>query len=219
MQRLREENKLINIKKCSFVRDEIVYMGFVILAHGLKIDPKMVSAIIEWPTPESIAEVRSFHKLASFYQKFIRNFSSVYIPVTETMRGDRKDFKWTKAAHRSFQLLKQKMTEQPVLALPDFTKVFYVDCDASGNAIEPVSETMNDAKRSYSVYDQKNFAIVQALKKWRHYLLPMEFVLYTDHEALQYLNSPGKFNQRHMRWVEFLQSYTVEFHPQTNRQR
>ena len=67
---------------------------------------------------------------------------------------------------------------------------------------------MNDVKKKYSVYDQELYAIVQALKKWRHYLLPKEFVLYTNHQALQYLNSQGKLNQRNLKWVEFMQSYT-----------
>ena len=94
--------------------------------------------------------------------------------------------------------MKQKVIEFPVLALPDFNKVFQVECDASGNAIGVVlsqegkfvaffSENLNDAKRKYSMYDQEFYAIVKALKKWRHYLIPKEFVLYTNHKALQYL--------------------------------
>ena len=97
--------------------------------------------------------------------------------------------------------------------------MFQVDCDVSGTTIGVIlsqqcrvvayiSEKLNDVKRKYSVYDQEFYAIVQALKKWRHYLLPKEFVLYTNHQALQYLNSQGKLNQRHLKWVEFLQSYT-----------
>ena len=99
--------------------------------------------------------------------------------------------------------------------MPDFNKVFQVECDASGNAIgvvlsqegKPVaffSEKLNDAERKYSMYDQEFYAIVQALKKWRHYLIPKEFVLYIDHKALQYLGSQHKLNQRHMKWVEYL---------------
>ena len=105
-----------------------------------------------------------------------------------------------------------------MLALPNFSKVFQVDCDVSGSAIgvvlsqegKPIayfSEKLNDAEK-YFVYDEGFYAIVQALKKWRYYLLPKEFFLYTNHQALQYLNSQGKLNQRHMKWVEFLQTYT-----------
>ena len=66
------------------------------------------------------------------------------------------------------------------------------------------NEKLNDAKRKYYVYDQEFYAIVQALKKWRHYLLHKEFYLYIDNQALQYLNNQGKLNQRHLKWVEFL---------------
>ena len=112
-------------------------------------------------------------------------------------------------------MFKEKVTMELVLALPYFNKVFQVDCDASGIAIgvvlsqegRPVayfSEKLNDAKRKYSVYDQEFCAIVQALKKWRQYLLPKVFVLYTSHQSLQYLNSQGKLNQRNLKWVEFV---------------
>ena len=93
--------------------------------------------------------------------------------------------------------------------------MFQVDCDASGTTIlailsqegRPIayfSDKLNDEKRKYSIYDQEFYVIVQALKKWRHYLLPKEFVLYTNHQALKYLNSQGKLNQRYLKWVEFL---------------
>ena len=124
LKRLKEEKLLINLKKCSFVQKELVYLGFVISAEGLKIDPEKVKAILEWPTPRSTTKVRSFHGLVSFYEKFIKNFSSICAPLTETIRGDRKEFKWTTLAARSFELLKKKVIEQPVLALPDFNKVF-----------------------------------------------------------------------------------------------
>ena len=83
-----------------------MYLGFVVSAEGLKMDPEKVKAIMEWPTPRTATEVRSFHGLASFYRKFIRNFSSICGPLTETMRGDRKEFKWSTGAEKSFELLK-----------------------------------------------------------------------------------------------------------------
>ncbi len=105
--------------------------------------------------------------------------------------------------------------ELPVLALPNFSKVFQVEYDASGNALgvvlsqegKPIaffSGKFNDVKRKCYVYDQDFNAIFQALKKWRHYLIPKEFVLYTNHKALQYLGSQDKLNQRHMKWVKCL---------------
>ena len=112
----------------------------------------------------SVIEVISFHRLASFYRKFIRGFRSICGPLIEIMREDRKDFKWIVGEDKSFNLLKQKFTEQPILALPDFNKVFQIDYDASCTAIgaglsqegRPVayfSEKLNDAKRKYFVYD------------------------------------------------------------------
>ena len=115
--------------------------------------------------------------------------------MIETMRGDKHEFKRTHGADKSFDNLKQKVAELLVLALPDFNKVFWVECDASGSAVgvvfsqegKPISffsEKLNDAKRNYYVYDQELYAIVQALKKWRHYLIAKDFLLYIDHKAL-----------------------------------
>ena len=108
-EKLREEKLLINLKKCSFVKKELVYLGFGISVEGLKMDPEKVRVILEWPTLRSVIEVRSFHGLASFYKKFIKGFSGICGPLTETMRGDRKEFKWTTGEDKSFNLLKEKV--------------------------------------------------------------------------------------------------------------
>lgn len=78
MEKLKKNKLLINLNKCSFFQKELVYLGFVILENELKMDPEKVVAIISWPSPKSLVEVRSFHELESFYSKFIKNFSGIY---------------------------------------------------------------------------------------------------------------------------------------------
>ena len=149
----------MNLKKCIFVKEEFVYLGFLVSSKGLKM-----------AYSKECNKGRSFHGLASFYRKFITDFSSIFGPLFETMRGDRKEFKWIVGVDKSFNLLKQKVTKKPILALPDFNKVFQVDCDASSTTIgvvmnqegRPVSyfsEKLNDAKGKYYVYDQEFYAI------------------------------------------------------------
>ena len=88
-----ERRKFANkSKKCSFVKKELVYLGFIVSTKGLKMDLEKVKAILEWPTPRILTKVRSFHGLASFYRKFIRCFSSIYRALTKSMREDRKYF-------------------------------------------------------------------------------------------------------------------------------
>jgi hypothetical protein len=165
-------------------------------------------------------EVRSFHGLASFYRKFIRDFSGYCVPMMDTVKKGHKSFKWTKEAERSFNIRKEKITEQPILVLPNFEKTFQVRCDASGDAIGGVlsqdnrlvshfSEKMNGNKRKYSTYDKEIYAIIQALKKWRHYLVPHEFVLYSNNQYLQFITRQEKLNQRHAKWIEFMQNFTL----------
>lgn len=102
--KLREEMLLINLKKCSFVKD-IVYLGFVVLAKGLKMNLEKVKVVHEWPTPKSGIEVRYFYGLATFYRMFIRGFSCICGPLNKIMREDRKEFKWTIGEDKSFNLL------------------------------------------------------------------------------------------------------------------
>jgi hypothetical protein len=155
MRRLEQENMLINLKKSSFMKTELIYLGFVISLNELKKDPEKVR---EWSSPRSIFEVRSFHGLASFYQKFIKNFSEIDAQMMDTVNKRHKSFKWTKDVKKSFNILKEKITEQPILVFPNFGKTFQVRCDVSGVTIGAIlrqdnrhvayfSEKLNDTKR------------------------------------------------------------------------
>lgn len=125
-----------------------------------------------------------------------------YFELTCQKKGQ---FSWTMAASKTFKDVKKLMTEAPVLHLPDFSKVFEVAVDASnvgiggvlsqeGNPIAFFSKKLNDAKEKYSTCDKEFYAIVQALRYWQNYLIYKEFVLYSDHEALKYINSQKKSN-------------------------
>jgi hypothetical protein len=135
MRKLQQEKLLINMKKSSFMKTELIYLGFVISANELKMDPSKVEVIKNWPSPRNIFEVRSFHGLASFYQKFIRNFSGISIKMMDTVKKQHNSFHWTEEAEKSFNLLKRKITERPVLVLPDIKTTFQVKCDTRGYVV------------------------------------------------------------------------------------
>lgn len=108
LEKLQQNKLLINMKKCTFFRKELVYLGFVIAENELKMDPEKVAAILSWPSPKSLFEVRSFHGLASFYRKFIREFSGICAPMLDTIKKASQPFQWTEAADKSFQIMKKE---------------------------------------------------------------------------------------------------------------
>ena len=116
---LRKESLYGNLKKCSFFTDRVVFLGFIVSSKGVSADPQKVQAIVEWPEPKNIHEIRSFHGLTSFYRRFNKGFSTLMSPITDCMK--QREFVWTKAAAKAFNEVKQKMTEAPVMRLPDFT--------------------------------------------------------------------------------------------------
>ncbi|XP_021319205.1 uncharacterized protein LOC110436431 [Sorghum bicolor] len=184
---LREEKLYANIAKCTFCTDRVVFLGFVVTADGIQVDEEKVKAIKDWPTPT--------------------NLTKKDVP-----------FKWGDDQEQAFVELKRKLCEAPLLQLPNFGKTFEIECDASGIGIggvllqegKPIayfSEKLNGPHLNYSVYDKELYALVRVLEVWQHYLLPKEFVIHSDHEALKYLKSQGKLNRRHAKWIEFIETF------------
>lgn len=165
----------------------------------------------------NVSQVRSFHGLAGFYRRFVKDFSTIAAPLNElTKKG--VSFEWGKAQEDTFCELKKRLTEAPLLILPDFTKTFEIECDASGIGIggvlmqegKPIayfSEKLGSAQLNYPVYDKELYALVRALETWQHYLWPKEFVIHSNHEALKYLRGQANLNRRHAKWVEFIESF------------
>ncbi|CAA7018645.1 unnamed protein product [Microthlaspi erraticum] len=168
LQVLQENQLYVNLKKCTFCTNKLVFLGFVVGEEGIQVDEEKVRAIRDWPAPKSVTE--------------------------------------------------EKLCTAPVLAFPDFDKVFQVECDASGVGIGAVlsqekrpiaffSEKLSEARQRWSTYDQEFYAVFRALRQWEHYLIQREFILFTDHQALKFLHSQKVINKMHARWVSFLQKF------------
>jgi len=134
---LQANELYINLRKCNFMTTSLIFLGFVISLQGIHVDEEKVRAIRDWLIPKSAKEVRSFHDLATFYQRFIQSFSSLIAPITDCLKKERS-FIWTEAANEAFTLIKDKLINAPVLAFSDFEKEFEVECDACEVGIEAI---------------------------------------------------------------------------------
>lgn len=219
---LRKANLTLNIEKSQFCVTRTKYLGYVIGDGGIHTDPEKVDSIVNWPTPKTVRQVRGFLGLASWYRRFIENFSSITFAISETISSKTK-FKWTPEAQDSFEAIKKLLSTAPVLSNPDFTKKFYLHCDASDYGIGAVlvqldeennerpiafmSKKLNTAQRNYSVTERECLAAIEAIKKFRCYLELQDFEVVTDHSSLLWLMKQPDLTGRLARWVFKLQPY------------
>ncbi|KAK1613075.1 hypothetical protein QYE76_036748 [Lolium multiflorum] len=134
LQVLRDNQLYGNLEKCTFCKDKVIFLGYVVSKHGVEVDVSKIEAIQNWPTPMNVSQVRSFHGLAGFYRRFVPNFSTIAAPLNDlTKKG--VVFEWGAAQDHAFDELKRLLTSAPLLALPDFNKQFEIECDASGIGI------------------------------------------------------------------------------------
>jgi hypothetical protein len=222
LTRLREHQLYAKFSKCAFWLEEIQFLGHVLSAKGIAVDPSKVKDILEWKLPTTVHQVRSFLGLAGYYRRFILDFSKIVKPITGLLKNDTK-FDWSSKCNEAFEQLKVLLTTTPVLAQPDIEKLFDVYCDASGSGIGCVlmqegrviayaSRQLRQHEEQYPTHDLELAAVVHALKIWRHYLLGNTCHLYTDHKSLKYIFTQSELNMRQRRWLELIKDYDLEIH-------
>ena len=199
LERLREAKLFGRIHKCEFLKIRVDYLGYEVSEQGIHASPEKAKAVVNWPKPQTVHDVRSLLGLASYYRRFIHGFSQISGPMPELTRSNAQ-WRWEKAQEESFLDLKIALATAPVLRLPDFDHQFVVTTDASdvavgailqqdvGNGLQPVvfaSRKLQQAEVRYSAYERELLGIVWAIGQWKHYFQgPHSIITQTDHAPL-----------------------------------
>lgn len=209
---LRQHKLAVKHKKCEFGQEELEYLGHIISRAGVKVDRAKIAAMLDWPQPTTITELRGFLGLTGYYRKFVRDYGLIARPLTNLLR--KGTFAWSEIATEAFSKLKQALTTTPTLALPDFSLPFVIQTDASGEGIcavlsqneKPIafmSRTLGVSKQSWSTYAREMLAIVVAIRTWKPYIIGRRFIIQTDQRSLRYLLEQQK-------WMGKLAGYDYE---------
>jgi hypothetical protein len=191
-------------------------------AKGIAVDPSKVKDILEWNSPTTVHQVRSFLGVAEYYRRSILDFSKIVKPITRLLKNDTK-FDWSSKCNEAFEQLKVLLTTALVLAQPDIEKPFDVYCDAPGSGLGCVlmqegkviayaSRQLHRHEEHYPTHDLELAVVVHSLKIWRHYLLGNTCHLYTNHKSLKYIFTQSELNMRQRRWLELIKDYDFEIH-------
>ncbi|GJP34010.1 hypothetical protein CLOM_g18492, partial [Closterium sp. NIES-68] len=218
--KLREHKYFARLWKCHFYKRELEYLGHIVGNNGLKVDPKKVTAVQEWPVPQDVGQVRSFLGLANYFRRFLENYSTIVAPLTALTRKGWA-WEWTSECQQAFEEVKRRLTSAPVLVLPDPGKPYEVVTDAStvgigavllqeGRPVAFESRKLSPAEQRYTTTEQELLAVVHALRTWRCYLEGVDFVVTTDHCPNTYFSTQTTLTRRQARWAELLSGFTFE---------
>ena len=224
LQRLQENDVFLKPEKCRFAQRSVEYLGVIVGTNGVEMDLVKLNGIIDWLTPQSITEVRSFLGFGNFYKPFINDYAKIARPLHDLTKKGIK-FEWTNRHQQAFQKLKDCFASNPVLATINYDQPFTMQMDASAFAIgatltqpddeevhHPVaffSMSLQPAEINYNIYDRELLVIVRVFRHWHHHLLGAHFpiIVLTDHNNLSYFREPHKISGRQACWLETLADY------------
>ena len=228
LQTCKEENLRLKISKSTFKTQEVDFLGYKIKNGQYSPCPVKTAAIRDWPTPTNLKELRSFIRFCNFYQMFIANFSQIAHPLHLLTKKD-QEYIWGEAQKQAFEELKNRLTSSLVLRLPNLSKPFVVQTDASklgtgaillqtddvgvAHPCTYLSQALVGAEQNYQVYDLELLAVIRALMAWQPYLIspPEPTIFYTDHQNITYFRQPQDLTACQMCWHSILQEYPIRF--------
>ena len=217
LAKLREHKLVARLEKCRFNAASLQYLGHIVSAEGIRVNPAKVAAVRDWPRPRTPRQVRQFLGLANYFRKFLHGFSHMVGPLVALTR-EKHAFCWGNSEQAAFEWVKEALTSAPLLRMPVFSRPFEVVADASGYALgaallqdgQPIafeSRKLGKAEVNYSATERELLAVVHALRVWHCFLEGASFRVVTDHCPLTYLKSQASLTSRQARWSEFLQQY------------
>ena len=196
-------------------------MGYLASANGVSPDPAKTHRVKQWPMPTSVKETQQFLGLASYYRRFVKDFSTIASPLHK-LSEKKTQFRWSNDCQVAFDCLKSHLLSAPILVLPDWSKPFILDTDASDLGIGAVlsqihndkehviayaSRTLTKAERNYCVTKKELLAVVTFLQHFRPYLLGAPFTIRTDHGVLAWIHKFKEPEGQIARWLQKLQEY------------
>lgn len=229
LSRLEENHLTVNMSKAKLFCTEISFLGNIISHNKVSIDQSRTANIRNFPRPRCVKDIKRFLGMTGFFSKYLDNYAKICLPLNQLRKKNVK-FKFDQECIESFEILKQKISNPPVLSIANFEKPFVLMTDASSTTaggcllqknsnddllpIAYFSRKFSDAEQKYSVYEKEALSVIMCMNKWEEYLKLKPFKLICDNQALTYvLNAKKKLNSRLSRWVECLlqMPFEVEF--------
>ena len=192
---------------------------------GIQVDPKKTAAISNYPVPADAKHLKQFLGLSNYYRKFIQNYASIAEPLHKLLQKNSGGYVWNDQCQLSFNLIKQKLANPPILTYPDFRLPLIVATDASSTTIGGVLSQVQDgvekvvaywsrqlqkAERNYSTIEREALAVVSGIKEFYPYLYGFCFTVVTDHNPLTSPKGLKDTGGRLTRWIMFLQQFNYD---------
>ena len=203
VDRLIKYNLKLKMSKCEILQKEIVYLSHVIRNGQITPNPAKVQDLFKFKSPLTARQIKGYVGLGSYYRRFIKNFAKIVSPLLRAVQGDK--IEWTADCETAFITLRDQLTHQPVLHLPDFQRPFFIETDACDYGIGGVlsqrfddgdhpiayfSRHLNKTERNYSTTVKEFHGLVETCEHFRQFLYGLdEFPAYSDHQPLRHVHT------------------------------